>query len=132
MPCRGSQPQCRETRREPLGGRADRVRADEHILRTDCAHHAGRRDHRVPAARPMLDSYPSGIATGPDGNLWFPHGVHGDRLRRITPAGTITDFPVPPGSATTNNVAGPVIQTGPDGNLWFSGYNAISSMSVDG
>ena len=55
------------------------------------------------------------IAAGPDGNLWFTEGG-ANKIGRITPAGVITEFPVP---ADT----GPGIVAGPDGNLWFVEQN---------
>jgi streptogramin lyase len=56
---------------------------------------------------------PNSIAAGPDGNVWFTE-VNANEIGRITPSGTITEFPLPPNS-------GPVdIAAGPDGNLWFT------------
>jgi DNA-binding beta-propeller fold protein YncE len=52
-----------------------------------------------------------GITTGPDGNLWFTETV--GNIGRITPTGTISEFPVPFLSLPIG------ITTGPDGNLWF-------------
>ena len=37
-------------------------------------------------------SYPFGITTGPDGNLWFTEYT-GDRIGRITPQGVISEYP---------------------------------------
>jgi streptogramin lyase len=66
---------------------------------------------------PTAGSFPTGIAAGPDGNLWFAE--YNDRIGRITTAGVITEFPLP----TTGN--GTVaIAAGPDGNLWFTEYDA--------
>src|SRR5262249_50064542 len=51
------------------------------------------------------------ITAGSDGNLWFTYS-HG--IRRITPAGTITEFALPsPG--TPGGIA-----AGSDGNVWFT------------
>ena len=51
---------------------------------------------------------------GPDGNLWFTEDA-GNNIGRITPAGEITEFPLPtPGSGPAG------ITVGPDGNLWFT------------
>jgi streptogramin lyase len=52
----------------------------------------------------------AGIATGPDGNLWF--GIGANMIGRMTPAGQSTCFPT---SGSTYAVA-----AGPDGNVWFS------------
>jgi streptogramin lyase len=88
---------------------------------------------------PGQDSGAGDIAVGPDGNLWFtwvtldpaqPLATASHSVGRITPSGTITEFPVsagggwPPGG----------IAAGPDGNLWFArGHaNAIGRLSPSG
>jgi len=58
----------------------------------------------------------SGIAAGPDGNLWFTE-FNGNTIGRITPAGEITRYPVPTGGGKPDGIA-----AGPDGNLWFAEY----------
>ena len=58
------------------------------------------------------------IVAGPDGNLWFTE-LNGNKIGRITPAGAITEFPLP--TPDSNPV---VITPGPDGNLWFAEINA--------
>jgi streptogramin lyase len=72
---------------------------------------------------------PQGIATGPDGNLWFAESG-ADRIGRMTPSGVLTEFSLPetspPGSVDLpsryGSTVGPtVITTGPDGALWFVG-----------
>jgi hypothetical protein len=57
----------------------------------------------------------TGIAAGPDGNLWFAE-YFGNRIGRITPAGVVTEFSagISPGSGLG------AITAGPDGNLWFT------------
>jgi streptogramin lyase len=79
------------------------------------------------------------ITVGSDGNLWFtwaswdpsqPLSATSASIGRITPTGTITEFPVssangwPPGGITS----------GPDGDLWFTenGANAIGRISTTG
>ena len=63
-------------------------------------------------------SSPSGIAAGPDGNLWFTES-DGNRIGRITPAGTS------PSSPPAHRRQPPVgIAAGPDGNLWFTECSA--------
>jgi len=65
---------------------------------------------------PAAISYPIGIASGPDGNLWFTE-QKGDKIGRITTAGVITEFTIP----TVPYGSGPIgIASGPDGNLWFT------------
>jgi len=60
------------------------------------------------------------IAAGPDGNMWFTEdGLYANgimapnRIGRITPGGTVTEFAA--GSTTYPRS----IVAGPDGNLWF-------------
>ena len=65
----------------------------------------------------------SGIATGPDGNLWFTE--HAGRLGRITPAGVVTELP----DFLTRLIA---ISAGPDGAIWFTSAEGIGRMTVDG
>src|SRR5687767_3030047 len=54
------------------------------------------------------------ITQGPDGNLWFTERL-GNKIGRITPDGTITEFPVPTAFSEPWEIA-----AGPDGNLWFT------------
>jgi streptogramin lyase len=67
---------------------------------------------------PTANSNPQGIATGPDGNLWFTEFT-GNKIGRITLAGGITEFPIP-----TPNSGPRAITAGPDGNVWFTEYTA--------
>jgi serine/threonine protein kinase len=60
-----------------------------------------------------VGSSPEGITAGPDGNLWFTEDI-GNQIGRISPGGTIKEFPVP----TVGDEVG--ITAGPDGNLWFT------------
>jgi virginiamycin B lyase len=57
-----------------------------------------------------LSSNPYAITAGPDGNIWF---TEGNGIGRITPSGTITEFPLP-------GIGGTKITAGPDGALWFT------------
>jgi streptogramin lyase len=83
-------------------------------------------------------SVPLAITAGPDGNLWFVEdGSY--KIGRITPGGTITEFPVSTGGslglATGDFLHGPGgITAGPDGNLWFTGLtlNAIGRITPRG
>src|SRR5438270_281937 len=69
------------------------------------------------AAVISADANPYTITAGPDGNLWFTEYI-GNRIGRITPTGTVTEFPIP----TTNSQ--PVgITGGPDGNVWFTEFH---------
>jgi streptogramin lyase len=69
---------------------------------------------------PTASSVPTGIAAGPDGNLWF---TAGDNIGRITTAGVITEFLA---------VSGPGIAAGPDGNLWFTAGDNIGRITTAG
>jgi sugar lactone lactonase YvrE len=71
------------------------------------------------------DSDPGGIAVGPDGNMWFTETTWhsgrrgrvftGSAIGRITPAGRITEYPLPAAGSDPGGIT-----TGPDGNLWFT------------
>ena len=70
---------------------------------------------------------PQGITTGPDGNLWFAE-TGADKIGRMTPAGAVTQFPLPPipvpaeTQPNPGSAPGPrAITVGPDGALWFVG-----------
>ena len=62
---------------------------------------------------PWVPSQPSGIAAGPDGNVWFTE-ANNNKVGRITPAGVVTEFQIPSLSSSPGGIA-----AGPDGNLWF-------------
>jgi uncharacterized repeat protein (TIGR01451 family) len=53
------------------------------------------------------------IAAGPDRALWFTAGAY---IGRITTAGVMTEYPVPPGEATASGD----ITAGSDGAMWFT------------
>ena len=55
-----------------------------------------------------------GIAAGPDGNIWFTERF-ANFIGKITPAGMITEFPIPSVNSQPYGIA-----AGPDGNLWFT------------
>ena len=64
---------------------------------------------------PTAGSQPrDGIASGADGNIWFTEYA-GNRIGRITPGGTITEFAIPSPNSQPIGIA-----AGPDGNLWFT------------
>jgi streptogramin lyase len=64
---------------------------------------------------PTKHSFPSGIAAGPGGNMWFVEaGQH--EIGEVTPAGEIKqEF-----SATSTSYSPSGIAEGPDGNMWFT------------
>jgi hypothetical protein len=55
-----------------------------------------------------------GIARGSDGNMWVGNFSTPGSVARVTPGGTVTNFPVPAGSPI--DVIG-----GSDGNIWYGG-----------
>ncbi len=73
-------------------------------------------------------SDPTGIAAGPDGNVWFTEAGNPAQIGRITPTGTITYFSqgLDPQSDPTS------IASGPDGNLWFTQSAAIGRITPSG
>jgi virginiamycin B lyase len=73
---------------------------------------------------------PTGIAAGPDGNLWFVE-VAANKIGRITTTGAITEFSVPTASGVSTRAS---VAVGPDGNLWFSEYtgNKIGRITPSG
>jgi streptogramin lyase len=58
---------------------------------------------------------PRGITAGPDGNLWYVQTGTANKIGRITPGGTITNFPIPTANSEPEDIT-----AGPDGNLWFT------------
>ncbi|HET7466110.1 MAG TPA: choice-of-anchor D domain-containing protein, partial [Candidatus Dormibacteraeota bacterium] len=55
-----------------------------------------------------------GMVAGPDGNIWFVDaGLN--MVGKITPAGVITQFPVPATGAGSRSIT-----VGPDGNFWIA------------
>jgi streptogramin lyase len=60
---------------------------------------------------------PTGIAAGPDGNLWFTE-YRGSNIGRISPAtGVITEYAIP--ALNYGNITNG-ITAGSDGNMWFA------------
>ena len=76
---------------------------------------------------PTFNSFPSGIASGPDGALWFTE-YGGNKIGRITTAGSITEYPVSPLAVPYS------ITAGSDGALWFTEYyaNKIGRITTTG
>jgi streptogramin lyase len=75
---------------------------------------------------PTPSSQMLGIATGPDGNVWFTEQL-GEKVGRITPQGVITEFPIP------GTIVSPqAITAGPDGNLWFADFVSIGRVTPSG
>jgi streptogramin lyase len=88
---------------------------------------------KFPLVEPSDVSYNSSVSggeivVGPDGNLWFTQADQ--KIGRITPNGTITEFPLPTAAFLEPNS----ITAGPDGNLWFTRQisNMIGRISTSG
>src|SRR6266702_311573 len=64
-------------------------------------------------------SKPEGITAGPDGNLWFTE-FDGNKIGRISPDGSITEFRLPTDCGSVVYCEPSAITAGPDGNLWFT------------
>jgi streptogramin lyase len=74
---------------------------------------------------PLSGRGATGIAAGPDGNLWFTE-AYSNEIGKITAAGKITEYPVP------TSIAIPLgIIVGPDRNLWFTEYNSDKIGKID-
>ena len=84
---------------------------------------------------PAKNATPIGITAGADGNLWFleldgrmdNRMVDGNRVVRITPAGVVTEFPIPTQHSGPINIA-----VGPDKNIWFTGRDKLGRVTPDG
>lgn len=86
-----------------------------------------------PLLRP--DSGPGDITAGPDGALWFVElsggmdglTTHGNRIGRITVAGTVSEFVMPIRDASPINIA-----VGPDHDLWYTRGSTLGRVSTIG
>jgi len=88
------------------------------------------------SATPTINEYPTltssslpeGIATGPDGKVWFTELV-GNKIGKVTTNGTVTEYSIP-----TSSSAPVSIVAGPDGNMWFTEYsgNKIGKVTTSG
>ena len=78
---------------------------------------------------PVARSAPNLITSGPDGNLWFTQEFN-DQIGKITPGGTITEYPVP----TIGENYAFYMTAGPDGKVWFSsgGIRKVVSVTATG
>jgi hypothetical protein len=71
-----------------------------------------------------VGGWPQGITAGPDGNLWFTE-YYGNKIGRITPAGSFTEFTIPTASSSPWGIT-----AGADANIWFTeeGGNKIGKI----
>src|SRR5439155_19833929 len=95
---------------------------------------------RICTYRLLSGGVPSDITMGPDHNIWFSEEVAANRslpvnkIGRITPAGTITEFALPPGNSQGSMRLPVGIASGADGYLWFTDAagNAIGRITTTG
>jgi|GEM_PF-1323863 len=73
----------------------------------------------TPPGQSVDYSTANAIAAGPDGALWFTAETPSPVIGRITLAGEISQYPLPPAASTATSIA-----LGPDGNLWFTEWKA--------
>jgi hypothetical protein len=82
-----------------------------------------------PASGQPVTLHPHSVTTGPDGALWFT-AIDVNQLGRITTAGVITMYDLPPGTGEAGLTSS--VTTGPDGALWVADVHAIVRASIDG
>jgi len=72
---------------------------------------------------------PYGVVLGPDGNIWVANGGGANSISRVTPAGVVTNFPLP-GSGSNPRF----ITVGSDRNVWFTeqSSNKIGRITMTG
>ena len=97
----------------------------------------------IPGADPASwDGSTAHIVAGPDGNEWFTDPAN-NAIGKITPAGDVTEFPLPVHDAPLDDGSGGVgpddpapsdIVVGPNGNLWFTetGVDRIGEITTAG
>jgi len=73
------------------------------------------------------NSFPYGITSGPDGNLWYTD-TNARSIGRMSTAGVPVEFSFPINPSTQSPSA---ITTGPDGNIWFTGIGANATGLID-
>lgn len=72
---------------------------------------------------------PTGITSGPDGNMWF---TAGNKIGKISLVGAITEYPLPDGGSGGDAFSGEGIAAGPDGNVWFTESGASPARTGSG
>jgi virginiamycin B lyase len=72
------------------------------------------------------NNQPLRMTLGQDNNLWFTE-YYANQIGKITLAGVITEYPLPPEAANPDGIT-----TGPDHALWFAGGTSIGRMTTDG
>lgn len=67
--------------------------------------------------------YAGGIASGPDGRMWFTENATYS-VNSISTDGRVRKFPVPTSPSLTSGPGLFELAAGPDGNIWFTGFFA--------
>ena len=67
---------------------------------------------------------PSGMARGPDGNIWFTDWG-GNTIGRMTPSGAVRQFQLPRRNSQPQGIT-----VGPDGRMWFTEGSRIGSIGT--
>ena len=67
---------------------------------------------------------PSHLALGPDGNVWVTLTDGANKIARVTPDGTVTEYN--PGNITAAPVG---ITAGPDGNMWVTDTGHVAKFA---
>lgn len=103
---------------DSLGDKLDRIGTDGHVDEFQLPRHAD----------------PLRLAAGPDGNVWFTETLEeSPAIGRITPAGEISHFPLPPSESGSEPEPAVEIAAGLDDRLWFSyGPGTIGRIDTDG
>ncbi len=77
----------------------------------------------------ITNGEPTGIAVGPDGNVWFTEASSPGAIARFVPATqAITEFT----NGLTPDGAPNDIVAGPNGSLWFTTLGAIGQITIGG
>ncbi|WP_157847718.1 virginiamycin B lyase family protein [Streptomyces violens] len=87
--------------------------------------------HRIALVKGDFDVPVRGMATGPDGAVWFSQQFQYDEdqrdgIGRLTAEGKYKEWPLPKGTAPQSIVAGP------DKALWFTERRGIGRIGTDG
>ena len=69
-------------------------------------------------------SRPLGLATGPDGNIWFTDWS-GNAIGRMSPSGAVREFPLPRRNSQPSGIT-----AGPGGRMWFTEGGRIASIGL--
>ena len=67
---------------------------------------------------------PSGMASGPDGNIWFTDWGR-NTIGRMSPSGALRQFPLPRRSAQPTSIV-----AGPGGRMWFTEASRIGNIGM--